>query len=90
VDASRLLRSLPTSSVGLLITDPPYDTVDRHGRQYLRRWFRGSLSWPQIGRILGIARRRMATDGRAMVLTNEAGLPAAQAAVRAAGFHASD
>lgn len=86
VDATRLLQSLRIRSVSLLITDPPYDTVDRHGGEYLRDWFRGSLSWPQIGRILGMARRRMAADGQAMVLTNEAGLPAAQAAVRAAGF----
>lgn len=86
MDAARLLRSLPMGAVSLLITDPPYDTVDRHGGQYLRRWFRGSLNWPQIGRILRIARRRLATGGQAMVLTNEAGLPAAQAAVRAAGF----
>ncbi|MEX2135774.1 MAG: DNA methyltransferase, partial [Chloroflexota bacterium] len=74
------------ASLFLLLTDPPYDTVHRHGGEYLRHWFRGSLSWPQIGRILGMARRRMAADGQAMVLTNEAGLPAAQAAVRAAGF----
>jgi len=86
IDARALVRSLPVGSIDLLLTDPPYDTVDRHGGQYLRRWFRGSLSWPQIGRILAMARRRMATDGRAMVLPNEAGLPAAQAAMRAAGF----
>lgn len=86
VDATRLLRSLPAGSVSLLLTDPPYDTVDRHGGQHLRRWFRGTLSWPQIGQILGMARRRLAAGGRAMVLTNEAGLAPAQAAVRAAGF----
>lgn len=85
VAADRLVQSLPLASVGLLLTDPPYGTVDRHG-SHLRRWFRGTLSWPQIGHLLRLARRRLTGDGLAIVLSNEAGLPSAQAAVRAAGF----
>jgi site-specific DNA-methyltransferase (adenine-specific) len=83
--AADLLRSLPAGAIGVLLTDPPYDTVER-GSGHLRRWFAGSMSWPQIGRILALARRRMAPDGVAIVLTNSAGLAGAQAALRAAGF----
>lgn len=83
--ARELLRRLPAESVALLLTDPPYVTVERHG-SHLKRWFRGSLSWSQIGRVLAVARRRLTRDGLAIVLTNEAGLPGAQAAVRSAGF----
>ncbi len=82
--AQRLVRTL--GAIDLIITDPPYDTVDRHGTAYLRRWFSGTMSWAQIGRILAAVRRRMAHDGLAMVLTNETGLPGAQAAVHTAGF----
>jgi DNA modification methylase len=85
VPARELVRRLPARSVALLLTDPPYATVDRHG-SHLKRWFRGSLSWAEIGRILGLARARLTSDGLAMVLTNETGLPEAQSAVRAAGF----
>lgn len=83
--ARELLGGLPAGSVALLLTDPPYATVDRHG-SHLKRWFRGSLSWSQIGHLLAVARRRLTRDGLAIVLTNEAGLAAAQAAVQAAGF----
>jgi len=84
--ASALLRSLGPASIGVLVTDPPYDTVNRHGGTYLRRWFGRSLSWPQIGRVLAIGRRRLQADGLAIVLVNEAGLDEARRAVRAAGF----
>ena len=57
------------------ITDPPYATVDRRPKSgYLKDWFRGSLSWRDIGRILAVGRRKMAPDGIAFVMTNEAGL----------------
>lgn len=81
-----LLRSPLVSSITLLITDPPYRTVDRHSGEYLRRWFRSSLTWPQIAHTLGMARRRLRPYGLAMVVVSEAGLPHAQAAVRQAGF----
>lgn len=85
--ATALLRSLPARSISLLLTDPPYDTVDRRSRSgHLRRWFSGSMSWPQIGRILALARRRMAPSSLAIVFSNGAGLAGAQAAVRTAGF----
>lgn len=84
--AKELLTSLPARSVTLLLTDPPYRTVDRHGGGHLRRWFRGSLTWQQIGGVLSMARRRMRPDGVAMLVVNEAGLPYAQSAVRRAGF----
>lgn len=84
--AVELLRPIPSREVSLLLTDPPYQTVDRHGGGYLTRWFRGSLSWTEIGRVLALARRRMSTEGLAMVVVNEAGLADAQAAVRRAGF----
>jgi len=71
-----------------LITDPPYATVDRHSStgSHLRRWFRGSQSWVEIGRVLRLARSRMAVDGIAFVMTNQAGLEGALQAVRGAGF----
>lgn len=84
--ASQTLSMLRPGSLTLLLTDPPYQTVNRHGSDHLQRWFRGSMTWPQIGRVLAMARRRMTTDGLAMVLVNEAGLPSAQTAVRQAGF----
>lgn len=84
--ASDLLGSLALRSFDVLLTDPPYQTVDRHGGGHLRRWFRGSLSWPQITRLLTMARRRMRPGGIAMLVVNEAGLPQAQATVRQAGF----
>jgi DNA modification methylase len=85
--ADVVLRSLPAGSIRLLITDPPYSTVERRANsKYLVRWFRGSMSWRDIGRILAIGRRKMAPDGIAFVMTNEAGLDPALDAMRAAGF----
>lgn len=84
--AKELLRSTPAHSIALLLTDPPHRSVDRHGGGHLRRWFRGSLTWIEIGRVLALARRRMSAEGLAMVVVNEAGLADAQAAMRRAGF----
>ena len=88
VDAATLLRSLPSRSIDVLITDPPYTTVDRHHStgSHLRRWFGGSLSWDQIGRVMRIARTRLSAGGVALVMTNQAGLEGALRALRAAGF----
>jgi site-specific DNA-methyltransferase (adenine-specific) len=85
--ADRLLASLRDGSIDLLLTDPPYTTVDRHSKSgHLRDWFKGGLSWPQIGRILALARRKLKLSGVAMVMTNGAGLGGAIAAMKAAGF----
>jgi site-specific DNA-methyltransferase (adenine-specific) len=85
--AERLLASLRDGSIDLLLTDPPYTTVDRHSKSgHLRDWFAAGLSWPQIGRILALARRKLKPSGVAMVMTNGAGLDGAIAAMKAAGF----
>ena len=79
------LHALKPHSLSLLLTDPPYRTVDRHG-SHLRRWFRGSLSWTEITAVLRAGRAKLRGDGLAMLVVNEASLPAAQAAVSRAGF----
>jgi len=87
-DASSLLRSLPPGSIDVLITDPPYSTVDRHSSpgSHLRRWFAGTLTWRKIAPILALARTKLAKDGVAFVMTNQAGLEDALHAMRTAGF----
>ena len=85
--AQRVLAALPAGGISVLITDPPYTTLDRHsGSGHLRRWFRGGLSWTEIGRILATARRRMRPGGVAFVMTNGDGLEEALGAMRRAGF----
>ncbi len=85
--AQQALAALPAGSVSVLITDPPYTSVDRRsGSGHLRRWFRGGLSWAEIGRILATARRRMRSDGVAFVMTNGDGLREALTAMERAGF----
>lgn len=85
--AADVLAKLPPGAINVLITDPPYATVDRQSKNgYLKDWFRGSLGWRDIGRILALARRKMAPDGLAFVMTNEAGLDPALDAMRTAGF----
>src|SRR5664279_2149625 len=85
--AGAVLRTLRAGSIRLVITDPPYTTVARSSKSgHLRDWFRGSLSWRDIGRILALAHRKMAPDGLAFVMTNEAGLEPALDAMRTAGF----
>jgi DNA modification methylase len=85
--ADQVLRTLPVHSISLLITDPPYSSVDRHGGGgHLKNWFAGSMDWPQIGRILALGRARLRPDGLALVMTSSAGLDAAMAAMRSSGF----
>lgn len=85
--ADRLLASLPAGSIDVLVTDPPYTSLDRHGGSgHLRDWFRGGMSWQQIGRILALARRRMKPGGVAFVMTNGNGLKEAISALERAGF----
>ena len=87
MSAERLLAALPDHSVDVLVTDPPYQTVDRHSTSgHLRDWFPKSSSWPAIGRLLAIGRRTLKTDGVAFVMTNGAGLREAITALERAGF----
>ncbi len=86
-DAREALASLPAGSISVLITDPPYQTINRGGSGgHLKRWFSSSLSWRQIGDILALARSRMRPDGVAFVMTNSDGLREAIAALERAGF----
>lgn len=86
--ADRLLAALPDGSIDVLVTDPPYATVNRraNGTGYLRDWFGGSLSWPQIARLLRLARRKLKPSGLVFLMANSDGLEGALAALRAAGF----
>lgn len=85
-DAREALASLPAGSISVLITDPPYRTVNRQGTGHLRRWFRSSLSWRAIGKVLATAHSKMRADGVALVMTNPDGLPQAIEAMERAGF----
>jgi site-specific DNA-methyltransferase (adenine-specific) len=87
-DGRDLLRALRPGSIDVLITDPPYATIDRHrsAGSHLKRWFGRSLSWSQLGRVLANARTRLGRDGIAFVMTNQAGLEGALRAMRTAGF----
>jgi DNA modification methylase len=86
-DAREALAALPAGSISILITDPPYRTINRGGSSgHLKRWFSSSLSWRQIGDILALARSRMRPDGVAFVMTNPDGLREAIAALGRAGF----
>jgi DNA modification methylase len=86
-DAREALAALPARSISVLITDPPYRTVDRRRTNgHLRAWFAASLSWRQIGETLALARTRMRPDGIAFVMTNPDGLPEAIEALGRAGF----
>jgi DNA modification methylase len=84
-DARQALKALPVGSISVLLTDPPYRTVDRSGPR-LDRWFGASLSWRQIGDVLAVARARMRPDGVALVMTNGDGLHDAIEAMGRAGF----
>ena len=86
-DAREVLAALPAHSISVLLTDPPYRTVNRSGTSgHLRRWFSASLSWRQIGEVLALARSRMRLDGVAFVMTNSDGLRDAIEALEHAGF----
>ena len=85
--AQQALAALPPGSFSVLLTDPPYTTVDRRsGSGHLRRWFPGGLSWAEIARILATARRKLRPDGVAFVMTNGDGLRDALTAMERAGF----
>jgi hypothetical protein len=87
VSAGRLLAHLGDQTIDVLITDPPYTTVNRRaGSGHLRAWFKDGLSWPEIRRVLAVARRKLKPTGLAFVMTNGDGLASALAALQAAGF----
>ncbi len=87
LSAQEALRALPAGSISVLVTDPPYTTVERRsGSGHLRRWFTGGLAWPEIGRILAVLRRKLRSDGVAFVMTNGDGLRDALGAMERAGF----
>jgi len=85
--ADRLLAALPDGSIDLLLTDPPYATVDRRSSSgHLRDWFPGGQSWAAIGRTLAIGRRKLKPTGVAFVMSNGLGLQEALTAMKRAGF----
>jgi DNA methylase len=87
LDARKVIATLPARSISVLITDPPYRTVNRSGTSgHLQRWFAKSLTWSQISGVLALARSRMRPDGVALVMTNSDGLRPAIEALERAGF----
>jgi site-specific DNA-methyltransferase (adenine-specific) len=84
--AEKLLASLPDGSIDLLLTDPPYTSINRSKGGHLRDWFPDGLTWPQIGHVFAIARRKLKTDGVLMAMTNNDGLREAIGALERAGF----
>src|ERR1035437_2665137 len=70
VSAERLLGSLQDRSIDLLITDAPYTSINRSPTSgHLRDWFANGLTWPQIGRVFALARRKLKPDGVLMAMT---------------------
>jgi site-specific DNA-methyltransferase (adenine-specific) len=88
MSAERALAAIPAGSISVLLTDPPYTSVNRRGGSgsHLQRWFPGGLSWTEIGRILAVARRKLRADGVAFVMVNGDGLRDALGALQRAGF----
>jgi DNA modification methylase len=86
--AETALAAIPAGSISVVLTDPPYTSVNRQGGRgsHLHRWFPGGLSWTEIGRILAVARRKLRSDGVAFVMTNGDGLHDALGALGRAGF----
>jgi hypothetical protein len=86
--ADKLLGALPDRSIDLVLTDPPYVGVNRGGSagSHLRDWFADGLTWPQIGRVFALARRKLKADGVLMAMTNNDGLRQAIGALEHAGF----
>jgi len=86
--AQRALAAIPAGSISVLLSDPPYASVNRRGgtTAHLQRWFPGGLSWTKISRILGVARRKLRPDGVAFVMVNGDGLHDALGALQRAGF----
>jgi hypothetical protein len=86
--AERLLAGLPDRSIDLLITDPPYTSINRSptSGSHLRDWFADGLTWPQIGRVFALGRLKLKADGVLMAMTNNDGLREAIGALERSGF----
>lgn len=86
--AERALAAIPPGTISVVLTDPAYLSVNRRAGAggHLQRWFRGGLSWAEIGRILAVARRKLRPDGVAFVMVNGDGLHDALGAMARAGF----
>jgi site-specific DNA-methyltransferase (adenine-specific) len=86
--AQELLASFPDGSIDVVLTDPPYTTVERSAGNgaHLHDWFGGGMAWSEIGRVLALARRKLKPTGLAFVMTNAAGLREAITALEHAGF----
>jgi len=88
MSAEKALAAIPPGTISVLMTDPPYTSVNRSvgANAHLQRWFPGGLSWLEIGRILAIARHKLRVDGVAFVMVNGDGLHEALGAMKRAGF----
>jgi hypothetical protein len=86
--AEQALAAIPAGSISVLLTDPPYTSVNRRvgSGAHLQHWFAGGLTWVEIGRLLALARRKLRPDGLAFVMVNGEGLHDAWAALQRAGF----
>ena len=86
--AQQALAAIPAGSISVLLTDPPYTSVNRRGgtTAHLQHWFDGGLTWTEIGRLLALARRKLRSDGIAFVMVNGEGLHDALGALQRAGF----
>jgi DNA modification methylase len=86
--AQQALVAIPAGSISVLLTDPPYTSVNRQGGSgsHLQHWFAGGLTWTEIGRLLALARRKLRSDGVAFVMVNGEGLHDALGALQRAGF----
>jgi site-specific DNA-methyltransferase (adenine-specific) len=83
-DARAVLAGLPTASVDLVVTDPPYHFAAR-GQTYFRRWFSElpDDAWPGVFAHLYRVLRR---DTHAYVFCDARTKPIFDAAAAAAGF----
>lgn len=85
--AAQLLAALPDGSIDVIVTDPPYATVNRRADSgHLRDWFADSLTWPEIGRVLVLARKKLKPTGLLFLMANNDGMSGALAALQRAGF----
>lgn len=86
-DARRFLAGLPSESVDLVVTDPPYRFA--RGATYFRDWFADlpDAVWPAV---LGELHRVLRPDRHAYVFCDRRTHPLFAAAAAAAGFRVHD